>query len=1267
MSLKYIQYSMRQFFILLLFTCTFTSICSIGDSGRGRHRQIYATPVPGKIVIDGKLDDWDLSGQIEMFVVGATRAKQNAKFVVMYDDKALYLGTSVKDTSPMMNRHSPDANANKAWDADACQFRMTVNPKAEYPLNETVFKYRADKSLTDKRDDIIHLTLWYYTDGEKPCLHIQKGMTYRPLRLEWKNGVVPENAFEAAYHKHQDGSGYSFEYRIPWETLSEFRPLKGGDVVAGTVQFNWSDLEGYTTTGESAWAYDVLAEPGFAYQNAGCWGKIIFSENNNVPRELVSAGIPPERDTPLKFGYELPEDGECTIQLFNKNNESVRILIAQQQRSSGVNIEKWDGLDDDGKLLPPGEYVWKGIINKPIKAKYVLSIHNSGDPAYLTDDGKGGWGGDHGIPQTVNALDDGMLLAWDNCEYGWGIIKTDMDGKKIWGSRHGASSMVTDGKRIYIAGDRGFQRSTGVKMLSVKDSRPVVLENGIAEFAIRSGADSGKYIISGLAYNSNKLYIAYREKNLIEVYSTINGQLISSLAVEKPGKMAVSLKNELIVISDNAVNKMTNNGFERLIDIELDSPRGISVDRNGKIFVACHGKEQNVKVFDENGKHLYDIGTKGGRPAMGKYSPTGMYMPGGIAIDHKNRLWVAEMADGPKRISVWDSKDGKYINEFFGSAPYFAYGNIDPERPNEVYASHVLWKVDWNTKNASPMTTIWRKLAPDMMPPPGPEAYQNHPRLMTAMNGRQYMWGGAARGRLSILLRRDGDLFKPCVAMVFVDDRNSKHYRPTGIALIDENNPKLFAPGIYLWQDANDDQSVQAEELTRLSNDFRRFCIFWVNSDLSMHLESGHFVKPVKIRENGQPVFDMSKATRPYQHEQYFAKGSDEVIYTFTPGKKVPSLAACDPEGKLLWSYNNILTWRDSLSKPLGGPGNLHGMTGIMGVAGDFLAFQSYFGTNHILCTDGVYAAAILKDARTGGRGPYEGQPEGQNGSFVKLRIDNKDRYFVIHGGQDCRIWEVENLDTVKRLSGGVYMHTEAMYAEAEKADRDYKSSIDGTRNFIIVKGLERLNKSKPLRRSLGDGRAFSIRAAYDDENIYIKYDVISPFQLTNGIADPKVIFQGGNLLDIQLAANSDADPEREKPTQGDMRILVTRKHGKTYAVLFRPVVKDSKEQAIVLSSPTGQEKFDLIRDVDFLKMDYAPTPEGFSATVVIPMDQIGLKLDKSRGLKLDLGYIFGNRQGTRAAARAYIWNNSFSANVVDDIPNESRLEPAKWGLVEIE
>jgi hypothetical protein len=178
---------------------------------------------------------------------------------------------------------------------------------------------------------------------------------------------------------------------------------------------------------------------------------------------------------------------------------------------------------------------------------------------------------------------------------------------------------------------------------------------------------------------------------------------------------------------------------------------------------------------------------------------------------------------------------------------------------------------------------------------------------------------------------------------------------------------------------------------------------------------------------------------------------------------------------------------------------------------------------------------------------------------------------------------------------------------------------------------------------------------------------------LINAVADPKLVFKGGNCLDIQLATDPNADFNRKIPAPGDVRLLVTRQataDGKAIrpvAVLYRPKVKDFKGRPILLSSPTGKESFDVIDVVEPVGLEYRKTPTGFQAVVAIPLDLLGLKLRKGASLKMDLGYLYGNATGSQIAARCYWTNNSFSAKVVNDVPNESRLEPAEWGKVMVE
>ena len=291
--------------LIRLLTCLALASTAHAETGLARHKQLYAVPAPGKVVIDGKLDDWDLSGQIDMFVVSESKDTQSARFAVMYDGEALYLSGVVRDTSPMMNRQDPRVKGERGWDADSCQFRLTVDPAQPYPIKESAFDYRGKDAKTDTRDDIKHLTLWHFTDRDEACLQMQMGMGYRLPRPEWApHGVVPSEQFTGKYAKSADGGGYTFEYRIPWQTLGTKAPLRGGQMVAGTVQFNWGTGDGLKTGGGAAWAYDLMSGPGFVYQNAAVWGKLLLAEKGKVARELVEAGVPVEKPDPLAFEYE---------------------------------------------------------------------------------------------------------------------------------------------------------------------------------------------------------------------------------------------------------------------------------------------------------------------------------------------------------------------------------------------------------------------------------------------------------------------------------------------------------------------------------------------------------------------------------------------------------------------------------------------------------------------------------------------------------------------------------------------------------------------------------------------------------------------------------------------------------------------------------------------------------------------------------------------------------------------------------------------------
>lgn len=592
-------------------------------------------------------------------------------------------------------------------------------------------------------------------------------------------------------------------------------------------------------------------------------------------------------------------------------------------------------------------------------------------------------------------------------------------------------------------------------------------------------------------------------------------------------------------------------------------------------------------------------------------------------------------------------------------------------KSDEILTHNVLWKIDWNANAVTPTTTVWRKTAPNMIEEPNASGLGGSPMMVTAKNGRQYMWSGAQFK--SIVLRRDGDLFKPFAATIQIL-HGWELYGGQGIPLLDDK--QQYANGSYFWQDANDDQTVQANEVVRSPNALDSGAVVNVDADLNLYLKTGHILRPQRVTDNGQPIYDVAKfeETKLIAHKAetqlpyaYLSFGPEGDAYTYA-SLKGPSLSKWLPDGTRQWTYPNIPDWRSSLNLPITGPGRLWGMTGNMGVTDKFMAYMTYFGVNHVFSSDGVYVAALLYDGRVSGPESDVGQPEGQSGQFVKLNIQGKDQYFIIHGGQDTRVWEVLGLDTVQPLAGGTYEHTAASAEMAAASIAEYTAKIQRQQQLTIVRGRTALDLAQPISAAVDSDRKFEVRAAYDADNLYLRYDVTTPYPLVNSMADPTIIFHGGNAIDVQLATDLKADPKRKTPAPGDLRLVITQQNGKPMTMVYRPRVAGFAGERIVLTSPTGQEPFDRIEPTDKVMMTTSPIDGGFRAAVTIPFALLGMEPKAGEQIRMDLGFIFSrNANGSRVSVREYWKNNSFTANVTDDIPHESRLEPNEWGTATFE
>jgi hypothetical protein len=251
---------------------------------------------------------------------------------------------------------------------------------------------------------------------------------------------------------------------------------------------------------------------------------------------------------------------------------------------------------------------------------------------------------------------------------------------------------------------------------------------------------------------------------------------------------------------------------------------------------------------------------------------------------------------------------------------------------------------------------------------------------------------------------------------------------------------------------------------------------------------------------------------------------------------------------------------------------------------------------------------------------------------------------------------------------GGTCVITEDDVKKVQEAQAEYIRQKSVATPLTIARGGRPALKYAPaVTRPVDEKHSFSVSMAYDVENLYAAYTVEGPNELVNSFADPQQLFHGGNCIDIQLATDLQADAKRKTPAPGDLRLLITRQQGNTKAVLFRPKVAGFTGKPITFKTYTGQESFDAITLPDNVTLEYTKTSIGFTATAVIPLALLGWKPSSGTLVKLDAGYLFGNETGNLIARRAYWSNNSFTANVTNDIPHESRIEPAQWGCGVVE
>ena len=311
---------------------------------------------------------------------------------------------------------------------------------------------------------------------------------------------------------------------------------------------------------------------------------------------------------------DMGSDTSLSAAVYDSSGQRVRTLYSASPQGGSVLLT-WDGRDDQGNLLPSGNYQWRAITTNAV-GQEDGTVGNNGNPPYGA---------------SIDPMDP-MDMAYDSAGNMYMISSYEEDcctlrcidaanittGVTAWEGygMAGGTAIATDGTNVYFA--LWGQGITGnILCYSASSGTPV---SGWPNFS------ASTQNIPGLAVDTNDLWVSDMASNLVKLYNKTTGAFITSYAVT--------------------------------------DPRGIATEGNGDAWVACAGVPGSAIELNFNGTAI----TATGRTIANLQNPFGVayFTSGGTPY-----LYVTEVNTGAidrYNITATPTLSDPWASNYFGVA-----------------------------------------------------------------------------------------------------------------------------------------------------------------------------------------------------------------------------------------------------------------------------------------------------------------------------------------------------------------------------------------------------------------------------------------------------------------------------------------------------------------------------------------------------------------------------------------------------------------------
>ncbi len=1290
---------------------------------------LHAVPVPGPLMIDGGLEDWDTSGEALMcYDLETLQDTYSARVSTMYDAQNLYVAIKWKDTTPLGNIHDPRYRADKAWAGDSVQLRI-------------------------KTDRITHITAWYYAEGKEPAMLVDYGVgVEKPFggdkrKLLGVGGAKLQEGVEMAFKEDDDRKGYVQEIKIPWRLITTEKKFSAGDTFQLGIELLWGEADwpahryaDNMTEGTSSREFFFVAHKNWGNVTLEAKGGLKLPEPAYM-QAFRKAQEGEKSQGPVEIAYDLPKDARVTLAIDDKGGSRVRNLIPARPRKAGKNVEHWDGMDDSGKPVSPGEYAFKIIYHDGIHASYALSFANPGDPTWKTDDGRGAFYADHTAPTAAAAAGGFVVLAAPMAEAGQQMIGLNLEGQKLWGLPNrntfdgGWVSLATDGKILWVAEEGKASSVYRVNVATGKyapwnaiektesGQELALLDLKVSELPGVGTKERPSANLRAIAWHDGTVAICLHREGIVKILDADTGAQRAAFPVPEPQGIAHDGKSWL-VLSQGKIQRLGEEGkLTRFAGETFAEAYGLAAGADGKIYLSVRGTEHRVKVFSPTGKLIREIGQRGGRPHHGPFQPGGMRNPAGIAVDSRDRLWVTETTKNPKRTSQWDVRTGELLRDFSGTTSYAGAGSLNPFDSTMGFADDTVYHIDWEKRTYKPLYSIGKSDRPDALFHP---SVHNLTSRIIEKNGRTYVFttGSAMGSGETQVTMFDGKNWRVVAQIGTVQQGTlAKNEAARKVYLTGEwaKYQHPFFSGhdheTYAWADLNDDGVVQQNELqfAPLNVDGKpmslRSC-YWgqlpgtdgaltyyvrelLNGQASASLLLQYTISG--YTPSGVPRYDvanprMIRVSQPLLDagEGQVVGGSDGRIYL-----NQSPLVAIHADGKVLGQYpSRNVSVHGSHKATAAKPGYIIGPSSILGVApvgdgkldsaGEVFYLNGNLGENYLFTYDTLYIQTLFKDTRGSFENPGRATPgmpmdgitaggESFGGNFTRMP-DGK--YYVTLGATDARVMEITGLDSIRRLSGK-FSYSSEQYAEAQKQAAARAQEANKPKSYRIAKAVvpvEMDGKASEWPELLAKETA----VVEIQENprkrfgrVQLRYDAENLYAAWLAMAPRNEWKNSGQDFRLLFKTGDAVDlmlgPEEQKPDgEGNLRLLFASLGGNPAAVLNQKTVRAAAaSEGFDFASPWRTIHFQRVVLAPEVKVATGRIAGGYFVETAVPWKLLGVQPKSGLKLKGDVGVLYGDAGGRETIARHY-WSNQ-NTNLVNDIPGEAELAPKLWGTFELE